>query len=129
MKGNTTVLWAILPVAVLLAAYAPRVISFAAGQAAFTVVIVVLSTSSAHGLAGRIAGSRMSRSASRSAWASAWCSARGAAALLRQNLAEAYSRSADYVAAMVSHSAAPTWPGGGSGAGRHRGHGRGAPAR
>ena len=42
LKGDTTVLWAVLPVAVLVAAYAPRVISFAAGQAAFTVVIVVL---------------------------------------------------------------------------------------
>ncbi len=31
LKGNTTVLWGILPVAVLVGAYAPRVISFAAG--------------------------------------------------------------------------------------------------
>src|SRR5205807_2288626 len=36
------VLWAVLPVAVLLAAYAPRAISFAAGQAGFTVVLFVL---------------------------------------------------------------------------------------
>src|SRR5207237_9253539 len=36
------VLWAVLPVAILLAAYAPRAISFAAGQAGFTVVLFVL---------------------------------------------------------------------------------------
>lgn len=41
--GNQTgVLWAVLPIAVLMAAYAPRAISFAAGQAAFTVVVLVL---------------------------------------------------------------------------------------
>jgi uncharacterized membrane protein YccC len=36
------VLWVVLPFAVLFAAYAPRAISFAAGQAAFTVVLFVL---------------------------------------------------------------------------------------
>jgi uncharacterized membrane protein YccC len=36
------VLWAVLPFAVLLAAYAPQAISFAAGQAAFTLVVLVL---------------------------------------------------------------------------------------
>jgi len=36
------VLWAVLPLALLLAAYAPRAISFAVGQAGFTVFVVVL---------------------------------------------------------------------------------------
>ena len=36
------VLWAVLPVALLLAAYAPRAISFAVGQAGFTVFVLVL---------------------------------------------------------------------------------------
>ena len=40
--GDRGVLWAVLPVAVLVAAYAPQAISFAAGQAAFTVVVLVL---------------------------------------------------------------------------------------
>jgi uncharacterized membrane protein YccC len=40
--GDRGVLWAVLPVAVLLAAYAPQAISFAAGQAAFTLVVLVL---------------------------------------------------------------------------------------
>jgi uncharacterized membrane protein YccC len=35
-------LWAVLPVAVLVAAYTPGVLPFAAGQAAFTVTVVVL---------------------------------------------------------------------------------------
>jgi hypothetical protein len=43
LLGSTDqVLWAVFPVAVLMAAYAPRAISFAAGQAAFTVVLIVL---------------------------------------------------------------------------------------
>jgi uncharacterized membrane protein YccC len=36
------VLWALLPLAVLIAAFAPAAISFAAGQAAFTVVLLIL---------------------------------------------------------------------------------------
>jgi uncharacterized membrane protein YccC len=39
---DTTVLWAILPFAILVAGVAPAAISFAAGQAAFTLTIVIL---------------------------------------------------------------------------------------
>ncbi|HEY2054433.1 MAG TPA: FUSC family protein, partial [Solirubrobacterales bacterium] len=39
---HTWVLWTIFPCAILLGAYSPRAISFTAGQAAFTIVIVVL---------------------------------------------------------------------------------------
>ncbi len=39
---GSAVLWAILPFAVLLAAYAPRVATFAAGQAGFTLLLVIL---------------------------------------------------------------------------------------
>jgi uncharacterized membrane protein YccC len=39
---NTTLLWFLLPVAILLAGVAPAVISFAAGQAAFTLTLVIL---------------------------------------------------------------------------------------
>jgi uncharacterized membrane protein YccC len=39
---HTWVLWTIFPFAVLLGAYSPRAISFTAGQAGFTIVIVVL---------------------------------------------------------------------------------------
>jgi uncharacterized membrane protein YccC len=39
---NTNVLWVILPVAVFLAAYAASAIGFVAGQAAFTIVVLIL---------------------------------------------------------------------------------------
>jgi uncharacterized membrane protein YccC len=39
---NPAVLWPLLPFAVLLAAYAPRAVSFAAGQAAFSLVVLIL---------------------------------------------------------------------------------------
>ena len=39
---NTTVLWVLLPIAVLLAGLAPAAISFAAGQAAFTLTLLIL---------------------------------------------------------------------------------------
>ncbi|HEV3295022.1 MAG TPA: FUSC family protein [Streptosporangiaceae bacterium] len=42
LGSHTTALWFILPVAVLFAGAAPAVISFAAGQAGFTVVVIIL---------------------------------------------------------------------------------------
>jgi uncharacterized membrane protein YccC len=39
---HTWLLWTVFPLAVLVAAYSPRAISFVAGQAGFTIVIVVL---------------------------------------------------------------------------------------
>jgi uncharacterized membrane protein YccC len=39
---STGVLWTVLPIAILVAAYAPGTLPFAAGQAAFTVVVSVL---------------------------------------------------------------------------------------
>jgi len=103
VNGDTTVLWGILPVAVLVGAYAPRVISFAAGQAAFTVVILVLfniiaPTGWKVGIL-RIEDVAVGFAISLGVGLVFW--PRGAAALLRQNLAAAYSRTSDYVAAMV----------------------------
>ena len=40
--SDTALLWVLLPLAVLLSGVAPSMISFAAGQAAFTVVVVIL---------------------------------------------------------------------------------------
>ena len=42
LGSDRTALWVVLPFAVMLAAYAPQAISFAAGQAAFTLVVLVL---------------------------------------------------------------------------------------
>ncbi len=39
---STTVLWSLLPIAVFVAGFAPELISFAAGQAAFTVAVIIL---------------------------------------------------------------------------------------
>jgi uncharacterized membrane protein YccC len=95
------VLWAVLPVAILLAAYAPRAISFAAGQAGFTIVLFVLfnliqPTGWEVGLV-RIEDVAIGFAVSLGVGLLFW--PRGAAALLRENLAAAYARSADYVAA------------------------------
>jgi uncharacterized membrane protein YccC len=103
VAGHDVVLWFVLPVAVLLGAYAPRVISFAAGQAAFTVVVLVLFNiiQPAGWKVGiiRIEDVAVGFAISLGVGLVFW--PRGAATLLRQNLAAAYSRTADYVAAMV----------------------------
>ena len=103
VHGDTTVLWAVLPVAVLIAAYAPRVISFAAGQAAFTVVVLILFNiiQPAGWKVGivRIEDVAVGFAISLGVGLVFW--PRGAAALVRENLAESYSKTADYVAAMV----------------------------
>jgi uncharacterized membrane protein YccC len=95
------VLWAVLPVAVLLAAYAPRAISFAAGQAGFTVVLFVLfniiqPTGWTVGLV-RIEDVGIGFAISLGVGLLFW--PRGAATVLRESLASAYGRSADYVVA------------------------------
>ena len=100
LGGSDPVLWGVLPVAVLVAAYAPRVISFAAGQAAFTVVLLVLfniiePTGWKVGLI-RIEDVAIGFAVSLGVGVLFW--PRGAATALRENLAAAYSRGADYVA-------------------------------
>ena len=95
------VLWAALPIAVLLAAYAPRAISFAAGQAGFTVVLFVLfnliqPTGWEVGLV-RIEDVAIGFAISLGVGLLFW--PRGATTLVRENLASAYARSADYLVA------------------------------
>jgi uncharacterized membrane protein YccC len=93
------VLWGVLPLAVLLAAYAPRAISFAAGQAGFTVVLFVLfnliqPTGWQVGLV-RIEDVAIGFGISLGVGLLFW--PRGAGNVLRENLASAYTRGADYV--------------------------------
>jgi len=95
------VLWAVLPVAILLAAYAPRAISFAAGQAGFTVVLFVLfniiqPVGWTVGLV-RIEDVAIGFAISLGVGLLFW--PRGARTVLRESLASAYGRSADYVVA------------------------------
>src|SRR5207253_6490845 len=95
------VLWAVLPVAVLLAAYAPRAISFAAGQAGFTVVLFVLfnliQPSGWEVGVVRIEDVAIGFAISLGVGLLFW--PRGATTLVRENLASAYARSADYLVA------------------------------
>ncbi len=98
---HDAVLWGVLPVAVLLAAYAPRAISFAAGQAGFTIVLFVL-FNIIQPVGWRVGVVRIEDVAigfaiSLGVGLLFW--PRGAGALLREDLAAAYARGADYVVA------------------------------
>jgi uncharacterized membrane protein YccC len=98
---HEAVLWGVLPVAVLLAAYAPRAISFAAGQAGFTVVLFVLfniiqPVGWKVGLV-RVEDVAIGFAISLGVGLLFW--PRGAAARLRRDLAAAYERGAEYVIA------------------------------
>ncbi len=95
------VLWAVLPVAILLAAYAPRAISFAVGQAGFTVFVLVLFNLLAPvgWRVGLVRAEDVAIGLAISLGVGLLFWPRGVAALVRQNLATAYARAADYLAA------------------------------
>jgi hypothetical protein len=98
---HEAVLWGVLPIALLLAAYAPRAISFAAGQAGFTVVLFIL-FNIIQPVGWRVGVVRVEDVAigfaiSLGVGVLFW--PRGASALLRNDLAAAYARGADYVVA------------------------------
>jgi hypothetical protein len=95
-----TVLWAVLPPAVLLAAYAPRAISFAAGQAGFTVVVLIVFNiiQPSGWMIGLVRVEDVAIGCAISLAVGVLFWPRGAERLLRESLAAAYARSADYVA-------------------------------
>jgi uncharacterized membrane protein YccC len=100
---HEAVLWGVLPVALLLAAYAPRAISFAAGQAGFTVVLFIL-FNIIQPVGWRVGVVRVEDVAigfaiSLGVGLLFW--PRGAAALLREGLADAYARGIDYFVVMT----------------------------
>jgi uncharacterized membrane protein YccC len=100
---NTTLLWVLLPLAVFLAGVAPAVISFAGGQAAFTLTVVILfsiiqPTGWRVGLV-RIEDVAVGVGVSLVVGVLFW--PRGAAPALRQALAQAYAASAGYLASTV----------------------------
>jgi uncharacterized membrane protein YccC len=100
---NTTLLWFLLPLAVFLAGVAPAVISFAGGQAAFTLTLVILfniiqPTGWRVGLV-RIEDIAIGVGVSLVVGVLFW--PRGAAPALRQALAEAYADGAGYFASTV----------------------------
>jgi uncharacterized membrane protein YccC len=102
---NTTVLWLLLPVAVLLAGLAPAAVSFAAGQAAFTLTLLILfnilePAGWQIGLV-RIEDVALGGAVSLAVGLLLW--PRGAAAALGTALAEAYVDSARYLAGAVEY--------------------------
>ena len=100
---NTTLLWLLLPLAVFLAGVAPACISFAGGQAAFTLTVVILfniiqPAGWRLGLV-RIEDVALGVGVSLAVGVLFW--PRGAAAALRQALAQAYADGAGYLAGTV----------------------------
>lgn len=100
-----TVLWFVLPVAILIAGIAPAAISFAAGQAAFTVTLVVLYNIGQAPNVGlvllRIEDIALGCAVSLLVALFFW--PRGAAAAVDKALAEAYTDSARYLAGAVEY--------------------------
>src|SRR5262249_54738079 len=101
--ANTTVLWLLLPIAVLFAGFAPAAVSFAAGQAAFTVTLVILynivQPVGWHVGLIRIEDVALGFAVSLLVGILFW--PRGAVTALRRELAEAYADSVRYLAAAV----------------------------
>ncbi|HYX60846.1 MAG TPA: FUSC family protein, partial [Streptosporangiaceae bacterium] len=100
---NTMLLWFLLPLAVFLAGVAPAVISFAGGQAAFTLTLLILfniiqPTGWRVGLV-RIEDIAIGVGVSLVVGVLSW--PRGAAPALRRALAEAYADGAGYLASTV----------------------------
>jgi hypothetical protein len=100
---DTTLLWLLLPPAVLLAGLAPATISFTAGQAAFTLTLLILFNILAPagwqiGLV-RIEDVALGGAVSLAVGLLLW--PRGAGAALGNALAEAYADSASYLAGAV----------------------------
>ncbi|MGD0196952.1 MAG: FUSC family protein [Solirubrobacteraceae bacterium] len=102
---NTDLLWALLPVAVLCAGLAPAAISFAAGQAAFTLTLLILFNLIAPagwriGLV-RIEDVAIGCAVSLTIGLLFW--PRGAGAALGRALGGAYESSASYLAAAINY--------------------------
>ncbi len=111
---STTVLWLLLPFAILLAGLAPATISFAAGQAAFTVTLLILFNILQPqgwevGLV-RIEDIAIGGAVSLAVGVLFW--PRGAGPALGRALADAYVDSARYLAATVRFGVAGTSPNG-----------------
>jgi uncharacterized membrane protein YccC len=102
---NSVLLWILLPVAVLFAAFAPSAISFAVGQAGFTVVVVILfnlivPTGWTVGLV-RIEDVAIGCACSLLVGVMFW--PRGATGTIHRALSEAYRDGANYVQRAINH--------------------------
>ncbi|HEY3772568.1 MAG TPA: FUSC family protein [Solirubrobacteraceae bacterium] len=121
---NATLLWALLPLVVLVAGVAPAAISFLAGQTAFTVVLFILFNilAPAGWRIGLVRLEDVALGGATSLVVGLLFWPRGAAAEFARALADAYAESTHYLTTaisqavtccapgMVSHPAAPTPP-------------------
>jgi uncharacterized membrane protein YccC len=100
---NEVALWILLPIAVLLAGVAPAAISFAAGQAAFTLTLVILFNliRPAGWQVGLLRLEDIALGCGVSSIGGLLFWPRGAGAVLRQALADAYAGSAAYLTGAV----------------------------
>jgi uncharacterized membrane protein YccC len=110
---NTTLLWFLLPLAVFLAGVAPAVISFAGGQAAFTLTVVILFNilQPAGWRVGLVRIEDVALGVGVSLVVGVLFWPRGAAPALRQALAQAYAAAAGYLASTVRSGTSPSDPG------------------
>jgi uncharacterized membrane protein YccC len=104
IDGDRTLLWIALPLAVMLATYAPRAISFVAGQAAFSCCVLILfnliePVGWSVGIV-RIEDVAIGGAISLAAGLLLW--PRGASAVVRRALADAYASSAAALSATVA---------------------------
>jgi uncharacterized membrane protein YccC len=101
---NTTLLWLLLPPAILLAGVAPAAISFAAGQAGFTLTLVILFNiiQPAGWRVGLLRVEDIALGCAVSLLVGLLFWPRGAGAALRGALADAYAASAGYLASAVA---------------------------
>jgi uncharacterized membrane protein YccC len=102
--GDQGVLWAVLPFAVLLAAYAPQAMSFAAGQAAFTIVVLVLFNliQPAGWRVGLVRVEDVAIGGGVSLLVGLLLWPRGATAILRSTIGAAYAGAAHYLDATIT---------------------------
>ena len=102
--GHVGLLWVVLPAAVLLAAYARQAVSFAAGQAAFTVVVLVLFNliDPVGWRVGLVRVEDVAAGAAVSLLVGILFWPRGASAVLRRAVGSAYVDAADYLDATIT---------------------------
>ena len=101
---NTILLWCVLPAAVFVAGVAPAAISFAAGQAAFTLTLVILFNiiAPAGWQVGLLRVEDIALGCAVSLVVGMLFWPRGAGSALRRALAEAYAGSAAYLSGAVT---------------------------
>jgi uncharacterized membrane protein YccC len=97
--GDQGALWVVLPFAVLLAGYTPQAISFAAGQASFTIVVLVLFNllQPAGWRVGLVRVEDVAIGAGVSLVVGALVWPHGATAILRRSMGAAYVAAAEYL--------------------------------